>query len=197
MLVPYPFPKRLFDRVIAGALLVLVSPLFLVAVLAAALSGRGRVFRREPRISRGQTFDLLKFRTVRPGLPGEQRLLEREPANLTWAGRRLLKPWYLDELPQLVNILRGDMSLVGPRAWEPRLVAAQVERGLDYRLRIVAGLTGLAQATKGAPGTSYEALDLEYVAACERLGGWALVRLDLGILARSLRVLARGEGLRY
>ena len=74
---------------------------------------------------------------------------EGEEANLTWAGRRLLKPRYLDELPQIWNVFRGDMSLVGPRPWPPPMVANQVAKGITYRNEIVAGWTGPAQVEKG------------------------------------------------
>jgi lipopolysaccharide/colanic/teichoic acid biosynthesis glycosyltransferase len=166
--------------------MVALAPLFLVAGAAAALASRGRVFRREIRISRGKRFGLLKFRSALP-----------DDSGLTWAGRRLLKPRYLDELPQLFNVLRGDMSLVGPRPWPPELVERQVAEGRDYRLRIFAGLTGPAQVTKGIEGTRYEELDLAYVDKCLTVNGWALVLHDLAVLVRTLRVLARGEGLNY
>jgi lipopolysaccharide/colanic/teichoic acid biosynthesis glycosyltransferase len=201
--VPYPLPKRIFDRVLATALLLVCSPLLLL-VLAAMLANillaprdRGPLLRRETRISRGREFDLLKFRTVRRDIVGEPRLEERNSANLTWAGRRILKPWYLDELPQLFNVLRGDISFVGPRPWEPKLVEEQLAAGDDYRLHIVAGLTGPAQVTKGTGEWRYAERDLEYVEKCRTLGGWALVRYDLGILRQTLRVIARGEGLEY
>jgi lipopolysaccharide/colanic/teichoic acid biosynthesis glycosyltransferase len=166
-------------------LLIFLSPVLIVAGIAAALSSR-RVFQREARISRGRLFQLLKFASTKPG-----------ESELSWAGRRLLRPWYLDELPQLVNILRGDMSLVGPRPWPPDLVERQLASGRDYRRRIMAGLTGPAQVTKGIEGTDYERFDLAYVDACTRLSGWRLVRYDLRVLAQTLRVLARGEGLNY
>ena len=89
------------------------------------------------------------------------------------------------------------MSLVGPRPWPHELVERQVAAGRDYRLRIIAGLTGPAQVTKGIAGTRYEDFDLEYVEKSTTLGGWRLVRYDLGILAETLRVLARGEGLNF
>jgi lipopolysaccharide/colanic/teichoic acid biosynthesis glycosyltransferase len=183
--VPYPFAKRIVDKLIATLLLIFVSPLLVVAAAAAAIAS-GRVFAREERISRGRLFPLLKFRSTKPG-----------EAELTWAGRRLLRPWYLDELPQLLNVLRGDMSLVGPRPWPLELVEAQIASGRDYRARIMAGLTGPAQVTKGVEGTDYEQLDRAYVDRCMSLGGWALARYDLRILAQTLRVLARGEGLNY
>ena len=161
---------------------------------------RGGFFYRELRISRGRTFGLLKFRTLRADVlersRGHAALAEHDAPNLTWAGRTILKPWYLDELPQLLNVLRGDISLVGPRPWPPELVDRQVAEGQDYRNRIVAGLTGPAQVTKGSD-RPYADLDLAYVERCRTLGGWALVRYDLGIMRQTLRVLARGEGLRY
>jgi len=204
--IPYPLAKRLLDKAVAAALLLALSPVVVVVLLAMTVDGllvardRGPFLYREPRISRGRTFGLLKLRTLRRDAlaraGGHARLLERDSGNLTWAGRRILKPWYLDELPQLVNVLRGDISLVGPRPWPPELVERQVAEGQDYRLRIVAGLTGPAQVTKGGD-EQYADLDLEYVAASDALGGWALVRRDLGILRRTIGVLARGEGLSY
>jgi lipopolysaccharide/colanic/teichoic acid biosynthesis glycosyltransferase len=126
---------------------------------------------------------------------GHARLYEAESGNLTWSGKHLLKPWYLDELPQLLNVLRGEMSLVGPRPWPPHMVRQQLSEGLDYRNRTRAGLTGPAQVTKG-DGIRYEDLDLEY-AGLSSLSGWALVRYDLQILWRTLGVMRRGEGLNY
>jgi len=202
----YRLSKRLFDELIAVTLLLVLSPVVLVVVAAMAVDvlvaprDRGPFLYREPRVSRGRPFGLLKFRTLRRDAlaraGGHARLLEADPANLTWAGRRVLKPWYLDELPQLLNVLRGDISLVGPRPWPPQLVEQQVASGRDYRLRIVAGLTGPAQVSKGGEQL-YADLDERYVEAYGSLGAWALTRHDLGILRQTVRVLARGEGLNY
>jgi lipopolysaccharide/colanic/teichoic acid biosynthesis glycosyltransferase len=204
--VPYPLPKRLTDRAIAGGLLVLLAPLVLGAAAASAAGAafsprdRGPLLYREPRISRGRRFELLKFRTLRAdvlrGAAAHARLLERDPQNLTWAGRRVLKPWYLDELPQLLNVLRGDISLVGPRPWPPELVEAQVAEGRDYRNRIVAGLTGPAQVTKASRGPVRRPRP--------RVRGGVPHAARLGPRParprhprRTLAVLARGEGLNY
>jgi lipopolysaccharide/colanic/teichoic acid biosynthesis glycosyltransferase len=205
-LIPYPIPKRILDKAIAGGLLVPLAPVFAVVLVAIAVDmllsprDRGSFFFREPRVSRGRTFALLKFRSLRTDVlerhRGHAGLAEHDAANLTWAGRRFLKPWYLDELPQLLNVLRGHISLVGPRPWPPELVERQVAEGHDYRNRIIAGLTGPAQVTKGS-GRRYADLDLPYVEKCTTLGGWAIVRYDLGILRQTIRVLARGEGLNY
>ena len=166
---------------------------------------RGGFLYRERRVSRGQEFDLLKFRTLQRSALSTQaegeahaRLLEAAPANLTWAGRRVLKPWYLDELPQLINVLKGDMSLVGPRPWPPSMVAKQVSDGLDYRNLITAGWTGPAQVRKDVTEPSgYTELDLAYVDACRSWGAARLLRYDLGMLWQTVKLMARGEGLRF
>jgi lipopolysaccharide/colanic/teichoic acid biosynthesis glycosyltransferase len=200
-----PPAKRLLDLVVAGVLTVATLPVVLLVVAAFAVDAlvsrrdRGSLLYREPRISGGRTFGLLKFRTLRADVlqraAGHARLQEADTANLTWVGRRILKPWYLDELPQLWNVLRGDISLVGPRPWPPELVERQRAEGLTYRDEVSAGLTGLAQLTKGSD-RRYADLDLEYVECCRRLGNWALVRYDLEIIVRTLAVIRRGEGLR-
>jgi lipopolysaccharide/colanic/teichoic acid biosynthesis glycosyltransferase len=181
-----------------------LSPIILALLMVMAFSmllrsqDRGSFLYREPRISRGRPFGLLKFRTVRSDvLDGRHaRLLEAETANLTWAGKHVLKPWYLDEVPQLLNILKGDMSLVGPRPWPPHLVEEQVSEGYTYRNEVPAGLTGLAQVSKGSDRL-FQDLDVQYVERSRELGGWSLVRYDLGILRSTAGVIARGEGLSY
>jgi lipopolysaccharide/colanic/teichoic acid biosynthesis glycosyltransferase len=198
--------KRLLDIIVSGVLLLLAVPVVLAVLAVFAVDAlvspqdRGPVLYRERRISKGRAFDLLKFRTLRrdalESAHGHARPLEADPANLTWIGRRLLKPWYLDELPQFVNVLRGDISLVGPRPWPPELVATQEAEGLTYRNEIPAGLTGPAQVTKGT-ASRYADLDLTYLERCRTLTGAALVRYDLEILWKTIRVIARGEGLSY
>ena len=201
-----PRPKRSLDVAVSALLLLVLAPVAALVVLAYALDvllskrDRGSLLYSEPRISRGREFGLLKFRTLRADVlqraGGHARLLEIEPANLTWVGRCVLKPWYLDELPQLWNVLRGDMSLVGPRPWPPELVAQQRADGLTYRNDLPAGLTGPAQITKGS-GERYADLDLQYARRFHTLGSWALMRYDLEILRGTVRVIARGEGLSY
>jgi len=204
--VSRPLAKRLLDVAVSAALLLLLSPVIAFVLVAFALDAafegrdRGSLFYREPRISRGRRFGLLKFRTLRTDVlaraGGHARLLEADPANLTWLGRRILKPWYVDEVPQLWNILRGDLSLVGPRPWPPQLVEQQRAEGVTYRDEVPAGLTGLAQLTKGSD-QRYADLDIAYIERCRVLGGWGLVRYDLEIVFRTIRVIARGEGLSY
>ena len=201
-----PAAKRAFDVAISASLLVALAPVWAVVLGAVGLDmlrcprDRGRVLYRERRISRGRSFDLLKLRTLRESVlveaEGHVRPFEADAANLTWAGRRVLKPLYLDELPQLVNVLRGEMSLVGPRPWPPELVERQLERGVDYRLRVTAGWTGPAQVSKGLD-IQYENLDRAYVELLETRPARVVVLHDLHILRRTVATLLRREGLTY
>jgi lipopolysaccharide/colanic/teichoic acid biosynthesis glycosyltransferase len=209
--VPYPVAKQVFDRVAAAILLFAATPVLLVAVVLIGLDmvlvprDRGPWFYRERRISRGREFDVLKFRVLRTsaladlaGRPGSYaRLYEQDTANLTRAGS-IIKRIYADELPQLLSVLRGRLSLVGPRPWPVPMVEKQVADGHDYRLRITAGWTGPAQVRKdtGKKGESTR-LDLEYVELCRTLGGLKLLRYDLGILRQSIATMLRGRGLQF
>jgi lipopolysaccharide/colanic/teichoic acid biosynthesis glycosyltransferase len=209
-IVPYRAVKRVLDKALSSALLLLASPLLAAVLVAMGLemlataSARGPWLYRERRMTQGREFDLLKFRVLRRGAvekahdEGQSRTHEADPANLTWTGRRLLKPWYLDELPQLLNILRGDMSLVGPRPWPLAMVREQAAAGDDYRMRVMAGWTGPAQVQKGRPDPAEGAeFDLAYADACRTWSAWRLARYDLGILWQTIGTLRRGEGLRY
>ena len=207
----YPTPKLILDKALSATLLVVLSPVF--GFLFAAMGvdmlvrprDRGPWLYRERRISRGREFDLLKFRTLLREVaeridPAEShaRMHEADETNLTWAGRRLLKPRYLDELPQLWNVFRGDMSLVGPRPWPPSMVANQVEKGFGYRKEFVAGWTGPAQVEKGVTESAgYAFLDVAYIEACRSSRALRIVRLDLAILWRTIVVMAKGEGLQF
>jgi lipopolysaccharide/colanic/teichoic acid biosynthesis glycosyltransferase len=209
--ISYPLAKQVFDRVVAALLILLALPLLVVAVLLIAVDilfvprDRGPWLFRERRVSRGREFDVLKFRVLRrsaladlAGKPDSYaRLYEQDTDNLTWAGS-IIKRIYADELPQLFSVLRGEMSLVGPRPWPVSMVEKQIVDGHDYRLRITAGWTGPAQVRKdmGKKGQS-TALDLEYVRLCQTLSGWRLVRYDLGILRQSIGTMLRGRGLKF
>jgi lipopolysaccharide/colanic/teichoic acid biosynthesis glycosyltransferase len=207
----YPTPKLVLDKTLSAGLLLVLSPVFAFLFLAMAVAAllntadRGPWLYREPRISRGREFQLLKFRTLRRDVldridPAEShaRLHEADESNLTWAGRRLLKPRYLDELPQLWNVFRGDMSLVGPRPWPPPMVADQVAKGFTYRNEFVAGWTGSAQVAKGVTAPAgYSELDVAYVDACRAANALGLVRVDVALLWKTVAVVAKGEGLRF
>jgi len=157
--------KHGIDRSVAAVLLALTAPLVGAAALAVRLSSPGPVLFRQRRVGRdGQVFDVLKLRSMRlapeaaelpagagdaapGGVEGEDR---RTPVG------RFLRTWKLDELPQLVNVLRGQMSLIGPRPERPELAAPYAERvrRYDERHRVRSGITGWAQVNGLGPGTS-------------------------------------------
>jgi lipopolysaccharide/colanic/teichoic acid biosynthesis glycosyltransferase len=180
--------RRLFDIVASSLLLLVVSPLLLVAALAIVLEDRGSVLYRQRRVGKdGKEFELLKLRTMVVGAEtmGAGMAVNRGDPRITGVGR-LLRRLSLDELPQLWNVLRGDMSLIGPR---PTL-AYQVERYTPRqrrRLEVKPGITGWAQVHGRArlPWDERIELDVWYV---EHRSFW----LDLQILARTPLALLTG-----
>ena len=138
--------KRAFDIVVAAPMLVLTSPLLLVAAVAIRISSSGPVLFRQTRVgSGGRAFEILKFRTMFVHEDSDTGWYVADQ-HLTGVGR-VLRRTSVDELPQLINVLRGDMSLVGPRPERPFFVeqfSASVPRYAD-RLRVPGGITGLAQ----------------------------------------------------
>jgi exopolysaccharide biosynthesis polyprenyl glycosylphosphotransferase len=148
--------KHVFDRVSATLGLLMISPLFLTLMALVKLSSRGPVFFKQPRVGRdGKVFDCLKFRTMRETRPSDAAFIPETgsaPGGVegvdrrTWIGK-ILRATSMDELPQLINVIRGEMSLVGPRPERPEFVelfAEQVRRYGD-RHRVKAGITGWAQ----------------------------------------------------
>lgn len=190
-------------------LLVLASPLFAVAAALIKLEGlfdadaRGPVFFAEDRISRGGVIKLLKFRTLTAsalasfemGAPTHIALLEKEGRGMTRSGR-LIRRWYLDELPQLVNIVRGDMYLIGTRPYPLDYYKAELDQGITRKRDMPAGLLGLVQSYKGEPEFEDQiALDREYWEAFQTYPAWKLLLLDLRIVRDCLRVMVKHEGI--
>ncbi|MEV4756627.1 sugar transferase [Micromonospora sp. NPDC049559] len=182
----YDVAKRLAEPVIAAVGLVLLAPLILVvAVAVAATLGRPVFFRQTRPGLYGRPFELVKFRTMRPA-PESARLADAD--RLTPFGR-WLRSTSLDELPTLWNVVRGDMSLVGPRPLLMRYLTRYTpEQARRHEVR--PGLTGLAQV-RGRNALTWEqrfAYDVRYVE--DRSLG-----LDLRILAETVRVVLRREGI--
>jgi exopolysaccharide biosynthesis polyprenyl glycosylphosphotransferase len=192
--------KRAMDLAVPGALLVLLSPLLLAIAVAILIDTGSPVFFRQRRAGlEGELFTMLKFRTMTAD--AEERLGElvdleqlEEPAfkiasdpRVTRTGR-FLRRASLDELPQLINVLRGDMSLVGPRPEEEAVVALYDERQ-RVRLKVKPGLTGPMQVY-GRGDLSFEerlAMERDYLDNLSIAG-------DLAILLRTPRAIVRGEG---
>jgi lipopolysaccharide/colanic/teichoic acid biosynthesis glycosyltransferase len=182
---------RALDVALAAALLMVTAPLLALAALAIRLESRGPVFYRQLRVGRnGQPFELWKLRTMVPGAESMGAgiyVLEGDP-RITRTGR-LLRRFSLDELPNLVNVLRGEMSIVGPRP----TVREQVDRYTDRqrrRLEVRPGITGWAQINGRTSLAWPERIELDVWYVEHRS-----LRLDLRILARTARMLATGHGL--
>ncbi|MBY6277953.1 sugar transferase [Symbiobacterium thermophilum] len=147
--IEYRWLKRLFDLVVAGCLVVLFSPAFVLVPLAIMLESGRPVLYRQTRVGEGgRLFELYKFRSMVVDAERETGPVVAVPgdARVTRVGR-VLRLTRLDELPQLFNVLKGDMSLVGPRPERPELVEQIAEEQPNFRLRelVRPGLTGLAQ----------------------------------------------------
>lgn len=176
--------KRFFDFTLSLTAVIILSPIMLAEALAIKLEDGGAVFYRQERVTLGgKPFSVLKFRTMVADAENNGAVLSgKDDKRITRVGSFLRKT-RLDELPQLFNILAGDMSLVGPRPERPML-AEEYERDLpefSYRLRVKAGLTGLAQI-KGKYSTTPKdklVLDLMYI---EQYSLW----LDLKIMFQTI-----------
>lgn len=192
---------RAVDVALAGGALVVLSPVLLVLALLVATTSPGGALFRQVRIGRdGHPFVLYKYRSMRPARPGDPAFSPGETARVTPVGA-VLRRFKLDELPQLLNVVRGDMALVGPRpevaSWVARYTLEQ--RGV---LAVRPGLTGPSQlayrheerelAAAADPERTYAevilpaklALDLAYVRSRSPMG-------DVVLIARTVRALLR------
>jgi lipopolysaccharide/colanic/teichoic acid biosynthesis glycosyltransferase len=201
--------KAAFDRTGAAVALLITAPLLALTGLAILIDGlvycqdRGPILHREPRVSAGRPFTLYKFRTMRvravrqiQGQGLTIKTLERQDRGHTRVGR-FLRQYYLDELPQLLNILRGEMSFVGPRPPAPAEYERELSEGNLRKKLARAGLVGLQQINKGRThGFDEEiALDYEYIARAGAMHPLRRLLYEIGIILRSIPVLIRGQGL--
>jgi lipopolysaccharide/colanic/teichoic acid biosynthesis glycosyltransferase len=183
--------RRALDVAVAASVLVAASPVLALAALAIRLESRGPAIYRQRRVGRdGREFDVLKLRTM---VAGAERLgaglaVDEGDSRITRVGA-LLRRSSLDELPNLVNVIRGEMSLIGPRPTVPSQVALYDERQRG-RLAIKPGLTGWAQVNGRAslPWSERIELDLYYIDHRSPL-------LDARIVVRTLRALTHSGGM--
>ncbi len=184
--------KRLLDLVLASATLLVLSPLMLLIAAAIRLTSRGPILYRQERMGLdGRSFRILKFRSMVPEAENDGARFSADRDRVTGIGK-LLRKTSLDELPQLVNILRGDMSLVGPRPERPVFIKDFRQHFPRYMLRhrVKAGMTGFAQVHGLRGNTSLEERlekDLFYI---ENWSMW----LDLKILLMTIPAVLRGKG---
>ena len=157
--------KRLFDLVVALALLALLAPVLVAIALAVAFGTPGGVFFRQRRVGlHGREFGIFKFRSMVSGADrAGPYFTENGDRRITPVGR-FIRRTSLDELPQLLNVLRGEMSLVGPRPDVPQQRLLYTEAEWQARHAVRPGITGLAQATLRSAATAEQrkSLDLQY-----------------------------------
>lgn len=183
--------KRVMDIVISAISIVLSSPIMLVCALAVKLCDRGPVFYRQERLTQnGRTFRIFKFRSMRVDSETDgARLASKHDNRITPVGR-VLRNLHFDELPQLFNVLAGDMSLVGPRP-ERKALMKEYQREIPefyYRLKVKAGLTGYAQVYGKYNTTPYDKLKLDLF----YIENYSLV-LDIKLMFMTFRILFQKE----
>jgi lipopolysaccharide/colanic/teichoic acid biosynthesis glycosyltransferase len=183
--------RRALDVVVSSLVLALAAPALALAALAIRLESPGPVIYRQRRVGlEGRTFDVLKLRTMVDGAEhlGAGLAVNENDSRITRVGA-LLRRSSLDELPNLLNVLRGEMSLIGPRPTIPVQVESYTERQRG-RLAVKPGITGWAQVHGRAslPWSERIELDLYYIAHRS-------VRLDLKIIWRTVAMVLGGSGL--
>ncbi|MEA2472768.1 MAG: hypothetical protein QOE06_683 [Thermoleophilaceae bacterium] len=182
---------RAFDLLVAAAALVIASPVLAAAAIAIRLESKGSPIYRQRRVGRhGEPFEMIKLRTMVAGAEriGAGMAVNVGDPRITRVGA-VLRRFSLDELPNLVNVLRGEMSIVGPRP----TIQAQVDQYTPEqrrRLEVKPGITGWAQVNGRASLPWHERIELDVWYVEHRS-----LRLDVRILARTVRMLATGDGL--
>ena len=180
--------KRIFDVVLSGIVIILVSPLMLISALCVKLYDGGPILYKQKRLTfNGKEFFVYKFRSmiVNAEKNGVPQLCKDEDNRITPVGR-VLRKYRLDEMPQLINILKGEMSIVGPRPERPELTEEYKKEmpEFEYRLKVKAGLTGYAQVTGVYDTTPYDKLkmDLMYIENYS-------IRMDLQIVLMTVKTM--------
>lgn len=188
----YARAKRIIDVLVAVVGVVVLAAVTPLVLMGNLIANQGPVLFRQPRVGKGgEVFTILKFRTMIRG-SGDGEWTSEDDPRITPFGR-VMRVSHLDELPQMINILRGDLTLVGPRPEQPRYVDELSEKLPFYRLRhlVRPGLTGWAQVKYGYAGDERDALEkLQYEFFYLRRQGLAL---DMRIIGRTARsVVMRG-----
>lgn len=208
--IPIPRAKRIFDIFVSILVIIVLSPVITVLLCLFVIeeffipSARGSFFYTETRISQGRPFKLWKFRTFKTKALRDARAtgnlvhtkeLERNKENLTMTGK-ILRQIYMDEAPQIISVLIGDMSLVGPRPTNSENYENDVTKNFQAKRILKAGLTGRFQTRKHVKyHLNQEAVDMEYADLCASRSGFRIIMHDIKILLDTALTVFRAEGL--
>ncbi len=200
--------KRVFDFVVGFAIGTVFLPIIFIISAAYLIemifvkSSRGPLLYKEPRISGGNVIFFYKFRTFKQSVINEARKnnhvvhtkdLEGKRSNFTWVGN-ILNNMYLDELPQLISILKGDMSLVGPRPTNIEVTLEKRAAGDFTKDVVISGLSGPYQCVKGE-GFDQQTVDTAYIDYVRKHSCIMIVLKDIKILLKTIKVLLKAKGI--
>lgn len=207
-MITLPWQKRWFD-IIVSLFFIIISLPFTVFILVWILleqifvpHSRGPLFYSELRISQGREFKFFKWRIFKTSALQramvedgyvETAKVQNDQNNLTGYGR-FLKRIYMDEMPQLWNVLKGDMTLVGPRPTNLKNSQVYKKSGNLTREIMVCGLTGTFQCEKGH-GFDQVSCDREYIKFVQGHSGWEVIIMDLSVLLKTIKVIFEARGI--
>jgi lipopolysaccharide/colanic/teichoic acid biosynthesis glycosyltransferase len=208
--VDLPKSKRAFDIIVSILLFLLFIPFIFLVIIVFLVeyifspSSRGSLFYSEIRISKGKPFWLYKFRIFKFGVSEayskengfvQTKALEQNSQNLTFLGK-ILKQIYMDELPQIFNVLKGDMTLVGPRPSNEVVTWEDGQKNKFQRYLFVCGLTGPFQSEKGsALKLDQTEVDMKYISFCKNNPGWKILFNDIKILCHTVITVIKAKGI--
>lgn len=183
----YPFVKRTIDIVCAALALVVLSPILLIVAIAIKAYDKGPIFYKQIRLTKGhKKFEIYKFRSmIINAEKGGARLAAQNDSRITPVGK-VIRATRIDELPQLINILKGDMAIVGPRPERPEIESQYLEELPEFglRLQVKAGLTGYAQVFGKYNTTPLDKLKLDLLYINQRS-----LLLDLKLILYTVKIL--------
>lgn len=207
--LPDRIPKLLFDKVVALVLLLISAPILLLIKIAYVIEGvlipenKGPMFFYYNAISRGEVIPKYKIRLIKTKFIDQDGAkkgswhaysAEWTPESRTYVGR-FVKKFYLDELPQFYSILKGDMSIVGPRPLAVHHYERDRAQGNVPRFLLKGGLLGLGHVMKGTPEMGNPKYEYEYVDQYLKRSPLGLLWLDWKIIWRGIKVIVKGKGL--
>lgn len=207
--LPESFPKLVFDKVVAGLLLLAAAPVLLLLKIAYVIEGwlipenKGPMIFSYNAVSAGKIFPKYKIRLIKEKYIDQEGAkrgdwlafsAEWTPDSRTHVGH-FAKKFYLDELPQFYSVLRGDMSIVGPRPLAVLHYERDRQQGNVARFLIKGGLLGLGHINKGTPEMGNPLYEYEYIDQYLKRSALGLLMLDLKIIWRGIKVILKGKGL--